>query len=451
MIAVGTLGTSRLRRILAAYTVNRLGTWVGVVALSLAVYDRTHNALAVAALLVAAQVLPAFAVPVVVARVEASPRRGELSGLYVFEGVVTAALAVLLHHFWLPAVLLLAALDGTAALAASALLRTEVARAGRELLAEHELLAVDALAGDGAGAAATDGPRTGATAVAAAEAVHAAEQRANAALNVAFSATFVIGPALGGAIVGAWGASTALVLDAATFLACGALLVDLHPHVEEAGGASVAARLRAAWRHIQAAPTLRGLLAAQGFGLVFFESVGPIEVAYAKSTLHAGDRGYGVLLAMWGVGSVLGSLVFARSSTRSLRTMLSAGTLAVGAAYLGFAAAPSLGVACVAAVVGGVGNGVQWPSVISGVQRLTPPDMQGRVMGALESVGAISPAAGLALGGGLVALASPRVAFTVAGVGAAVTTAWFARLVFAPGAAAPAPAAGAVAGEPSPR
>ena len=36
-------------------------------------------------------------------------------------------LALLLWHFWLPAALLLVALDGTAALAASALLRSEAA------------------------------------------------------------------------------------------------------------------------------------------------------------------------------------------------------------------------------------------------------------------------------------------------------------------------------------
>ena len=45
------LKSSRLRRILVAYTVNRLGSWVGLVALSLAVFDHTHSALAVAALL----------------------------------------------------------------------------------------------------------------------------------------------------------------------------------------------------------------------------------------------------------------------------------------------------------------------------------------------------------------------------------------------------------------
>ena len=80
------------------------------------------------------------------------------------------------------------------------------------------------------------------------------------------------------------------------------------------------------------------------------------------------------------------------------------------------------------AVVGGVGNGVQFAPVISGVQRLTPQPLQGRVMGALESLSAVSPAVGLALGGALVALSSPRTAFAVVGAGAALTTLLFARV-----------------------
>jgi len=90
--------------------------------------------------------------------------------------------------------------------------------------------------------------------------------------------------------------------------------------------------------------------------------------------------------------------------------------------------APSLGVACGAAVVGGVGNGIQWAPLVSAVQRLTPPSLHGRVMGALESIGAISPAIGLTLGGVLVALSTPRTAFLVVGVGAALTTIAFVRI-----------------------
>jgi MFS family permease len=404
-----SLSSPQLRRIIAAYTVNRLGTWFGFVALSVAVFDHTHSAIAVAALLVAGQALPAFVAPALAARIEASPRRGVLSGLYAFEGIATALLAVLLWHFWLPAILLLVALDGTAALAASALLRAETARAAREQAHEN-----------------WDAELTGKDLEAFAQAT---ERQANATLNIAFSATFMLGPAIAGVVVATAGAPAALFIDTASFLICGAMLIDLHPHAAEARETSVRARLLAAWQHVNAVPALRALLLAEAIALVFFNSADPIEVAYAKATLHVGDRGYGLLLAAWGVGVAVGSLVFARSPKRGLGAMLTGGTLAMGIAYIAFSIAPSLEVACVAAVIGGIGNGVEWASVISIVQRLTRPALHGRLMSAVESIGALSLALGLPLGGALVALGSPRSAFLVVGIGAAAMTLLFLRLV----------------------
>jgi predicted MFS family arabinose efflux permease len=415
------LQSARLRRIIAAYTVNRLGNWVGYVALSLGVFDHTHSALAVAAVLLAGQALPAFLVPAVVARVESYHGRGALTGLYLIEAVATAALAVLLWHFWLPALLLLAAVDGTAGLAASALLRAELARTARNQV-EVELAGkpgTDGRAGAGGSVAPAAAPLSEGTDE---DAVHEAERKANAALNVAFSVTFVLGPALGGAVVATAGASAALFIDVGTFLLCGALLIDLYPHVEGAGDTSVRARLRAAWRHINEAPSLRALLLVEAIALIFAESAGPIEVAYAKITLHVGDSGFGLLVGSWGAGAVLGSLVFARSLRRPLGMLLSTGTLAVGLAYVGFAVAPSLWFACSAAFIGGVGNGVELPSLTSIVQRLTPKDLHARMMGAVESLVALCVAVGLPLGGALAALTSPRAAFAVVGLGAAATT-----------------------------
>jgi len=406
------LKSPRLRRILVAYTVNRLGTWFGFVALSVAVYDHTHSALAVAGLLISGQILPALAAPAVIARVESSRRRGMLSALYFFETVFTVALAVLATHFSLPAVLVLVALDGTAMLAASALLRAAAAAAAHEDIAGARPSA-DALAG-----VAVDDP-----------ARHEAERAANAALNIAFSASFMLGPALAGAVVAAAGGSTALLIDAATFLVCGAMLSDQSTHVEGTDEeASVRARLRTAWQHINTVRSLRTLLLTEALALVFFEFSGPIEVVYAKATLHAGDGGYGLLLTAWGAGVVAGSIFFARSAHRRVGALLSAGTLGVGLAYIGFAAAPSLALACVAALCGGVGNGIQWASLISAVQRLTPQRLHGRLMGAIESLGSLCPAVGLSLGGTLAAVSSPRGAFLVAGVGATLTTIVFLRL-----------------------
>jgi MFS family permease len=125
---------------------------------------------------------------------------------------------------------------------------------------------------------------------------------------------------------------------------------------------------------------------------------------------------------------VVGSLVFARSVRRPLGLLLSAGTLAVGLAYVGFAVAPSLALACTAALIGGQGNGMQWASLISAVQQLTPQHLQGRMMGAVESLGALCPVLGLSLGGVLVAISSPRAAFLVVGLGATATTAPFLRI-----------------------
>ncbi|HEY1834737.1 MAG TPA: MFS transporter [Solirubrobacteraceae bacterium] len=416
------LRSPRLRRIIVAYSVNRLGTWFGLLALVLAVFDHTHGAesgsalasvagsssggtaaLAVAGLLFAGQALPALVVPAVVARVEASERQHELSALYVFEAIVTTALAVIVwHYFWLPAILFLVALDGTAALAASALLRSEVARAARTAVELGELRFDDGLSET--------------------ERFDEAERRANAALNVAFSTTFVLGPAIGGAIVATAGAPAALFVDVGSFALGALLLTDLHPHVDNAGGDSVRARLRAAAEHVRAVPLLRRLFIAEALGLLFIESGAPIEVTFVKQTLGSGDRGVGLLLTMWGAGAVLGSLVFARLVRWPLGLLLGAGTLGIGVAYLGLAASHSLALACVAGIVGGVGNGLQWPSMISAVQKLTPGSLQGRLMGAAESLGSLCVAIGLPLGGLLVAVTNPRAAFVIVGAGALIAT-----------------------------
>jgi predicted MFS family arabinose efflux permease len=408
----------RLRRIVFAYTINRFGTWFGYVALSIVVFDQTHSALAVAALLVGSQVLSAFLVPALVARVESTSAPSSLSGLYLFEAVVTGGLAfVVSSHFSLPLVLVLVAVDGTAALAASALLRAAAANCARESVAT---LGADEQERE--------------------KAAQEAERVANAAMNVGFAITFTLGPALAGLTVPAFGASTALIIDVVSFLACGAIVMNLRPHVDDTETASVQERLRAALTHIKGAPNLRRLLITQAVALTFFTVSGPVEVAYAKLSLDAGDSGYGVLVGTWGLGVTIGSIVFARSIDRSLRLLLSTATLAVGLSYIGWALAPGLIVACAIGLVGGLGNGVQWASLISSVQKLTPRALQGRIMGAVESVGAIAPAVGFSLGGTLTALSSPRTAFFVAGVGATLSTIAFMRINTDAGVPAQAPA-----------
>lgn len=398
----------RLRRIFLAYTVNELGTWFGYVALALVVYDKTHSAIATAGLFVARGLLPALLAPVLVARTERSPRAGQLSLLYLLEAVLTVAIAVFLWHFWLIGVLILVTVDGVVAVAGTALVRACAAR----VMVEEALAAAAPELDPDARQSTTE----------------AAQRQASASLNLAFMGALAAGPAIGGALVHAVGGSTALLIDAFTFLVCASLLVSLHTHIQEIDGDSTLTRLRTALQHVRAVPALRILFLTEAVALVFFASVEPVEVIYAKSTLHAADFGFGLLVATWGLGAALGAVVFARSARRPLGPMLTGGTLLVGLAYLGFAAAPTLALACAAAVVGGVGNGIQWPSLISAVQQLTPGPLQGRLMSAVGSLNALCPAIGFALGGSIAALSSPRVAMAVAGTVATLATIAFLRL-----------------------
>lgn len=367
------------RRLALSYAVNEMGDWLGIVALSVLVFDLTNSALATALLFIGTGFLPALLTPVMVARLERPPPRFVLPTIYAGEAAVFGALALLAGNFSLPAVVVVATIDGALALTARTLTRSVSAAM---LEPEGELRA------------------------------------GNAVLNVAFTGGAAVGPALAGAVVAAFGVQSALLLDAVSFylIACILLTAKPMPHVEPEPG-QLREQVRAGLGYIRRQATLRRLLGAQAAALVFFSAVIPIEVIYAKETLDAGDTGYGLMLGSWGVGMVLGSVVFATLRRAPLPLLLFFSTVAIGAGYLGMAAAQTLAVACVASVLGGAGNGVQWVAVVSAVQELTIRSMQARVLGTLESVASATPGIGYLLGGLIASGWSPRATFLVAGVG----------------------------------
>jgi MFS family permease len=138
---------------------------------------------------------------------------------------------------------------------------------------------------------------------------------------------------------------------------------------------------------------------------------------FVKRTLEAGDAGYGALLASWGAGMVVGSVAFAALRRVPLRALLFFSTLAIGAAYLGTAIAPTLAVACAASFVGGLGNGVQWIALVTAVQELTRAAYQARVLALLEAVASAMPGIGFLAGGAIAAIFEPRLSYAVAGIG----------------------------------
>ena len=370
------------RRLALGYTLNELGDWMATVALAILVYDRTSSALATTALFLAAKFLPSLVVPFLAARAERTPVARALTGFYVVEAFLFGALVLAAEDAWLPLVCVLAFFDGT------------IAATGRAV--------------------------TRAATVAVLEPAGRLRE-GNAALNIGFSAMSIAGPALAGFLVAGAGVQAVLGATAGIFVALAFLMatarglprgtLDESPWLE---------RLRAGAAYVASHPVVRPLVLGQSLLLVLFTMVSPIEIVYAKESLGGGDAAYGTLLTGWGAGVILGSLVFTRVHSWPIAVLIAVSTLAIGAGYLGMAAAPTLATATAAAVLGGTGNGMQWVVVVTAIQEAVRSDMQARVAGFFEAIATAMPGLGFIVGGVLTELLSPRIAFLVAGLGVVV-------------------------------
>jgi MFS family permease len=379
------LNLPAFRRLLGAYTLNELAWGIGTVALALLVYRKTGTAVGAAAFFMASNFVPALLSPALVARVDQLPVRQVLPALYLLEMVAFLALAWFVGHFSLALTLALALADGAVGLSARAIARA----ASVSVLTPRNLL-----------------------------------REGNAIANALFAVCFMAGPALGGVIVAAGGTRTALLINAGVF---GAMALTLATGRDLPGAPKEqtprAGRVRAALRYAAAQLPIRRLLWLQGVALVFFTISIPVEVVYAQHALHTGPGGYGALLSAWGAGAVAGSAIYARARRASVRLQIAGGAAAVGVGFIVMALAPSLAIGLAGAALGGVGNGIEVVAMRTALQEEVGQAWMARIMSLNESLTQAVPGVGIALGGALATLASPRTALAVAGVGALAVTA----------------------------
>ena len=258
------LRSATFRRLLATYSINELGNWIGEIALAVLVFDRTHSPLATAGLFLAIKFVPAILASFLTTAIVTRRPGTTLAVLYIIEAALFAGMAVVSSHFLLAAMLALAGIDAVLATAATALRRSVTAT---------RLLADDLL------------------------------REGNAIINIGFTAASAIGPALAGVLVAASGPGGALWVDGASFALVAVVIVGVRDDAADASGEGGALqRLQAGLTEVWRRREVRGLLGALAVGLMFGSIVIPIEVVFAKQTLHAGATGYGALLACWGVG-----------------------------------------------------------------------------------------------------------------------------------------------------
>jgi len=224
------------------------------------------------------------------------------------------------------------------------------------------------------------------------------------ALNsVAFNIARAIGPAIGGIVLARFGATSAFLINAATF---GAVMIALSMHRGDsptpARGSMrpIASTFSAPWQQVTGPGELRPTFVAMfgfSFGAGMFYALTP---AFGKDTLGATPLAYGVMIGAMGGGAVLGASIMKRLRERMPPRVLVTATMATFALFVVIVSrVSSLPTAMVLLVPAGVGWLGSFSSLQALVQIWAPAAQRARVVALYQMAHLATWALASALGG----------------------------------------------------
>lgn len=239
-------------------------------------------------------------------------------------------------------------------------------------------------------------------------------------LNMANSAVGgLVGPLIGGVLIGAFSVGTVLVINAATF-AWSAAWIAL-ARVPRPAGATAEARSRhtnrAALVSVLRDRTLRRLVGLASVLNMVAAPVPLLIVALAVDRFHTGSGAFGLLEVMVSAGVLIGALGAAKLVTGSITVPM----LVIGGC-LGVAGLLPFAGSAAAFMAGGVAIAVANTTLMTHFQSSVAAEIQGRVFGVVGALGEGLRPAGLALGAPLLAVAGVSGAFVVVGAGVVLAT-----------------------------
>ena len=160
--------------------------------------------------------------------------------------------------------------------------------------------------------------------------------------SISFNLARAIGPALGGFLVALAGPAIAFLANGLSFIAVLGALVAWRPPPRPPGRMSedIFGAIRAGSRYLRHAPRLQApIIRAVAFNLCA-AAVWPLLPLLARGVLKTTAGVYGLLLAAFGLGSIVSALLLPRLRNRfALDRILAVGAIVEAAAFLGLSAA----------------------------------------------------------------------------------------------------------------
>jgi MFS family permease len=230
------------------------------------------------------------------------------------------------------------------------------------------------------------------------------DERSSASALTGFQATHwagaTAGPLLGALLVSRSGPRVPLLIDCCSAAVCFVLLRRLRPRPRPpAPGRQTGDSAWAGLRLLAGDSALRLVLVPISLVISALNLAVVVDVFLATRVLHGGSLGYGFLVSFWGSGMVAGSLLAPRIRQRNWLSLIGAGALLATLGLAAAGASPTLGLAVLAYLLGGVGNGIEANGARQFIQRRTPTDLRGRVFAAYLAVGSGASILGTVVGG----------------------------------------------------
>ena len=209
---------------------------------------------------------------------------------------------------------------------------------------------------------------------------------ANSFVAIGRNIGIMVGPALGGILLAAVGAPWVFAINAASFVVSAALVVSVHARFD--GDRSDESEHQGVWagfRFLFREPVLRRISVAWvvlvlGIGMAMVGDVPLVEL------FDAGSAGFGVMIGLWGAGSILGSLAGRWLKAETEVRWLVLTTAFVAAVGIAIALSPWFALVLVLNVAWGASEGVTNVAEQNVFQRRTPDSVRSRVLGALEGL-----------------------------------------------------------------
>jgi MFS family permease len=217
-----------------------------------------------------------------------------------------------------------------------------------------------------------------------------------------FNIARIIGPAIGGLVVAAFGEAPAFTINALSYLAVifALLLMKLSPQTVEPSRANPLEKMKYGFRYIFGEKDILGLVVLVAiFSMVGF---GPLTLVpvFAKDILDIGADGFGHLLSWQGVGALIGAFLLIVFGDRFHKgKLLLVSRVLLGPAVIGLAISRTPWLSMLIMALLGYSLITQLVLTNTLIQSIVPDELRGRVLSAYTwALGGFFPLGSLMVG-----------------------------------------------------